>query len=591
MEAPLAAQFGQERTAVEQLQLASAASQSPPQEPSNNTHQPQSDPNDTPDSAKAPRRRNKPSLSCQACTNKKTKCDRGRPRCLACLKRRESHRALGIDTPRKKPKQTSTASSSGPVSNGQNGSKSVERRPSRSSTGSSPKLLSNVPFSHPTMSNLFKAEHPFSNYWTHQGGLQEVIGVLPSREQADMYVQLSSLIISTCLIAKYFDSVDPVYPMIHRESFERDYSYFWSLGPSERNTSDGSLVALIFVMLAMGTQFVELPSLEEKEQTAEFYVSASHQALRMFSYLGRPSMRSIQTMVLITYFLMNDNHASDAWAFAGVLIRQAYALGLNRDPSLIVPNASAPEKQQRRKVWQAVFLQDTFLTVILKLPPSATHTDVRPEGLTESDDPLADNGANDTSFIRSMWTLAEKVQETVCTPRALDQPICQSLTDRTRMVSSFSRIYKSFPLPFRTFNETSICELARRSRRLARQTLFLTSNYFHCLMLIHADEHDDMECDVKGTLEAAHEAVNSFFLFHTLFDGEAGVWFHFQHRAFSEALVIAELVKNKPPGSAAMDPLYLNAKTDVVKMVGILQLSSDHDIVARTRVSVLSKYL
>lgn len=56
-------------------------------------------------------------------------------------------------------------------------------------------------------------------------------------------------------------------------------------------------------------------------------------------------------------------------------------------------------------------------------------------------------------------------------------------------------------------------------------------------------------------------------------------------------LVIAELVKNKPPGSAAMDPLYLNAKTDVVKMVGILQLSSDHDIVARTRVSVLSKYL
>lgn len=25
-----------------------------------------------------------------------------------------------------------------------------------------------------------------SNYWTHQGGLPEVIGVLPSREQADM---------------------------------------------------------------------------------------------------------------------------------------------------------------------------------------------------------------------------------------------------------------------------------------------------------------------------------------------------------------------------------------------------------------------
>ena len=55
-------------------------------------------------------------------------------------------------------------------------------------------------------------------------------------------------------------------------------------------------------------------------------------------------------MVLIVYFLMNDNHAADAWAFAGILIRQAYALGLNRDPSIIVPHAHAFEKQQRRKV-------------------------------------------------------------------------------------------------------------------------------------------------------------------------------------------------------------------------------------------------
>jgi len=39
----------------------------------------------------------------------------------------------------------------------------------------------------------------------------------------------------------------------------------------ERSTFDGSLVSLIFVMLAMGTQFVTLPSPDEKEQTAEFY--------------------------------------------------------------------------------------------------------------------------------------------------------------------------------------------------------------------------------------------------------------------------------------------------------------------------------
>ncbi|KAI4176432.1 MAG: hypothetical protein LQ348_006011, partial [Seirophora lacunosa] len=373
------------------------------------------------------------------------------------------------------------------------------------------------------MSNLFKAEHPFSNYWTHQGGLAEVIGVLPSREQADI------------LVAKFFDAVDPVYPMIHRETFEDDYAHFWSMNTQERTTGNGSLVALIFVMLAMGTQFVDLPSPEEKEQTAEFYISASHQALRMFSYLGRPSMRSIQTMVLITYFLMNDNHASDAWAFAGILQRQAYALGLNRDPSIVAPDARPEEMQQRRKVWQAVFIQDAFLSVIIKLPPTVTHTDVRIADLTDEEDAPFEHGATDTSFIRSMWELASVVQGTICTPRSLDRAICQDSADRTRLVAYFQKIYMSLPLPFRTFNETAICELARRSRRLARQTLFLTSNYYHCLMLIYADEHKSVACDVKMTMEAAHKAISSYFLFHTIFDGEAGVWFHFQHRAFLEA--------------------------------------------------------
>ncbi|CAF9912034.1 hypothetical protein IMSHALPRED_010683 [Imshaugia aleurites] len=391
-------------------------------------------------SSKQQRRRNKPSLSCETCTD-------------------------GTINP-------------------------AERPPSRSSTGSSPTLLSNVPFSHPTASNIFKAEHPFSNYWTRFGGLKEVIGVLPSKDQADI------------LIAKYFDVIDPVYPMIHRESFLRDYNLFWSLAPADRPSVDGSLIALIFVMLAMGTQFVTLPSSEDKEQTAEFYVSASHQALKVFSYLGRPSLRVIQTMVLIIYFLMNDNHAADAWAFAGILIRQAYALGLNRDPSIITPHAHPFEKQQRRKVWQAVLFQDTFLTVILKLPPTATHTDVRVEDLAlEVEESLTESGAT-----------------------------------------------------------------------------------------VYADEHEGLDIDVQGTLDAAHEAINSFFLLRALFEEEAMVWYHFQHRAFSEALVIAELVKNQSD-NLAMDPLRMRAKNDVLRMIGILQLSSGIDMVARTRVSVLSKYL
>ena len=81
--------------------------------------------------------------------------------------------------------------------------------------------------------------------------------------------------------------------MIHRGQFQRDYDSFWSLPPADRPTTDGDLIALIFVMLAMGTQFVALPSPDEKEQTAEFYRKCihhqEHQAILTLQSLGSTS--------------------------------------------------------------------------------------------------------------------------------------------------------------------------------------------------------------------------------------------------------------------------------------------------------------
>ena len=62
--------------------------------------------------------------------------------------------------------------------------------------------------------------------------------------------------------------------MIHRQTFYADYSSFWLMKPADKNISDGALVAMIFAMLAMGTQFVTSNPPKENQQTAEFYVSA-----------------------------------------------------------------------------------------------------------------------------------------------------------------------------------------------------------------------------------------------------------------------------------------------------------------------------
>lgn len=536
-------------------------------------------------SGKPKQKRNKPTLSCLECVERKTKCDRGRP-CLACAKRQSAceytavanliasadrkngkdNKARFVTKPPSKIRKPSTASSiTSPVTT-DNGWVSIDNRAHRksmSSSGSSPYLLSNVPYSKSSPSNVFGvgSQHPFSNYWTCQGGLPEVISVLPSKEQADI------------LIAKYFEVVDPVYPFIHRQTFYADYERFWGLLPDERNNTDASFMALHYAMYALGTQFMHFPSYAERSQTAEFYCSAANQALRVYSYLNRTSMRAIQAMLLMAYFLMNDNHASDAYAWAGIHLRQAYAMRLHRDPDIVVPEASVLEKQQRRKLWQAVFFQDTFLTVLLKLPPTATHSDVPVESLADENEdsmdgldmclgthsrvenlmsisviapqacePLApplphhildrDVMRSDVTYMRSMWHLGNLVQENLSSPCSLSLPLTNSPRHKDSLVAAFRRLYKSFPSFLTMLDYGTLQQQAASNPRGVRQNLFLTSNYWHCLMLLQASENEGagVEPNVKSALEAAHEAIWAFFKLWGIFESEAPVWWVFQHR-------------------------------------------------------------
>ncbi|KEY70922.1 hypothetical protein S7711_00764 [Stachybotrys chartarum IBT 7711] len=523
--------------------------------------------------SKKKQKRNKPTLSCQECVERKTKCDRGRPHCIACIKRQTECKYAQV--------ANLLEETSRSAANGRRMTKAPKRMPgkpgapqipniadrgvlndqeacSRGAATLSIGLLSHVPFSAAKATSVLGIglEHPFANYWTCEGGLPEVVSVLPEKIQADI------------LLNRYFECVDPVYPMIHRQTFYADYEHFWQLSPKEKADVDAAFLALIFVMLALGTQFVTSTSPRERKETAEFYVSASNQALRVYSYLSQASTRSIQAMVLITYFLINDNHASDGWAFAGILVRQAYALGLHRDPNIVTPNASLFEKQQRRKLWQAVLLQDTFLTVLLSLPPSATHTDVSVEDLLDDGTPIAHSDPTDTAYIRGSWTLANLVQESICSPRSLDLPICSTARHKSKLIADFRAVYRSFADVFRSWDPDSLAGLAKTNKRVVRQTLFLTSNYFHNLMLVHASESAEVPVNARATLEAAHDAISAFFMLFNLLESEARVWWVFNHRAFLEALCIGNVLReaSREPGSEetiTKDPVFVRARADI----------------------------
>jgi hypothetical protein len=159
-----------------------------------------------------------------------------------------------------------------------------------------------------------------------------------------------------------------------------------------------------------------------------------------------------------------------------------------------------------------------------------------------------------------------------------------------------------------------------------RQTLFLTSNYFHNLMLVHASEaQPDVPVNVRATLEAAHDAITTFFVLFGLFEAEARVWWVFVHRAFLEALCIGGIIREAlrdpaGPEAVAKDPLFVRAKADIsefssisysfpdcpahdeeltcdnylARMIQIMQFMGEGEQgseVARTRVQVLSEFL
>ncbi|KAK6081064.1 zn 2cys6 transcription factor [Seiridium cupressi] len=569
----------------------------------------------TPEDAGGPakkQKRNKPTLSCHECVERKTKhahnseyrkeavvtnipvteCKYAQVADLLEQTTRSATNGTRMTKPPKRKLSAGAKDLSSPVPNAAD--RGISAGPmSRGTVASSTGLLSNIPYSLPTASKVFGvgAEHPFANYWTYEGKLEQVISVMPKEKaNADM------------LIAQYFECVDPVYPMIHRQTFYADYEHFWSLlHRDQQESADPAFVGLIFVMMALGTQFQNVTSPEDGKRSAEFYASASNQALRIGCYLSSASIQSIQAMVLLTYFLINDNHASDGWSFAGILMRQAYAMGLHRDPNIVVPNASKFEKQQRRKLWQAVLHQDTFLTILLSLPPSATHTDVNVDDLVDDPNDIVSTDPRDTAYIRGSWSLANLVQETICSPRSLDMPICSTQRQKSKLISDFRAVYRSFPDVFRSWDHESLTQLATTNQRIVRQTLFLTSNYYHNLMLVHASESADVPVNVRATLEAAHEAINAFFMMYNLFDHEARVWWVFNHRAFLEALCIGTVLRESSGDvepeeleKFERDPLFARARADLTRMMQIMQLMGEGDQgseVARTRVTVLSEFL
>ncbi|KAI9659144.1 MAG: hypothetical protein M1821_002104 [Bathelium mastoideum] len=137
------------------------------------------------------------------------------------------------------------------------------------------------------------------------------------------------------------------------------------------------MLAFIFASLALGLQLGSrdrnegqwIPqSLEAEASRGDVYIAAAMQALRMASFMSRPTLLAIQSLIIMSPYLTNSGRFLDAWTLFGSTIRIAHSIGLHRNPRYLEPAPPLPECATRQSLWWWILHMDQQYSMTLGRP-------------------------------------------------------------------------------------------------------------------------------------------------------------------------------------------------------------------------------
>jgi hypothetical protein len=103
-----------------------------------------------------------------------------------------------------------------------------------------------------------------------------------------------------------------------------------------------------------------------------FYLNATYLSDPIQGFEDR-DITNIQALLLITVFMLTVAKRNAAWAYFGMAVRSAYALGLHRKETDL---AFAPSEQRmRRSLWKSLYVMDGFISAMLGRPNSINSRD------------------------------------------------------------------------------------------------------------------------------------------------------------------------------------------------------------------------
>ncbi|CZT07415.1 probable ZFR1 regulator of fumonisin biosynthesis [Rhynchosporium graminicola] len=165
-------------------------------------------------------------------------------------------------------------------------------------------------------------------------------------------------------------------------------------------------LGMLFAVLAVANNYSE-QAYHKRVAASQTFVHCSFHCLRLSNYLIRPSLESIQALIILGFVLSNDMKAEASWALMGLTCRLAQALGLHRAPHEGA-HASIPAGSDlpRRKLWWTILWQDSLLSLSFDRSPIAV--------MTRCQSPLSETALTiGFSYTEAMYTLCYNILQSV----------------------------------------------------------------------------------------------------------------------------------------------------------------------------------
>ncbi|KAB5576486.1 putative fungal-specific transcription factor [Coniochaeta sp. 2T2.1] len=296
--------------------------------------------------------------------------------------------------------------------------------------------------------------------------------VLPDREAAEF------------LIDSFFSNTVGILYVLDREACAREVAQIYE-NPLAVEQSRLSILNLVF---AVGLQMIRSSTGHSFRQSlilkrldaspvdrAElFYLNATylHDPMQGFE---DGDMTSIQALLLITVFMLTVAKRNAAWAYFGMAVRSAYALGLHRKETDL--GFAPSEQRMRRNIWKSLYVMDCFLSAMLGRPNSINSRDA-PQSSFATDQHGAEGEESIEADALTASTRASQLIGDVLSSVYAERKISVKLAHR--LSSRFHSWNESLPPILRWQN----ISLPNEDPRTTLAQLRVNLSYFHGVILL-----------------------------------------------------------------------------------------------------------